>query len=121
MAKQLGVAQSTLCRWESGEREPSGVYLAKVIDVIGSRAYNYVNRHVCTVERYMQPSGHRRASSSTVLQQRVGQIKEQLRWIASEVRYQRVPEAPPLEVELLRWLGLEGFKEPARPMKALSR
>lgn len=29
MAKRLRVAQSTLCRWESGEREPAGAYLAR--------------------------------------------------------------------------------------------
>jgi transcriptional regulator with XRE-family HTH domain len=29
MAKLLGVVQSTLCRWESGEREPAGAYLAR--------------------------------------------------------------------------------------------
>lgn len=29
LALRLGVAQSTLCRWESGEREPKGDYLAK--------------------------------------------------------------------------------------------
>lgn len=30
MARRLGVAQSTLCRWEAGEREPTGPYLARV-------------------------------------------------------------------------------------------
>lgn len=30
MAAELGVAQSTLCRWETGEREPQGEYRARV-------------------------------------------------------------------------------------------
>ena len=30
MAKSLGVVQSTLCRWETGEREPTGEYLMRV-------------------------------------------------------------------------------------------
>ena len=30
MATRLGVVQSTLCRWESGEREPEGEYLIAV-------------------------------------------------------------------------------------------
>ena len=34
MAKALGVAESTLCRWETGEREPTGEYLAKVEAVL---------------------------------------------------------------------------------------
>ena len=29
MAARLGVAQSTLCRWETGEREPQGEYLLR--------------------------------------------------------------------------------------------
>lgn len=37
MAKCLGVAQSTLCRWESGEREPSGVYLDRVERELATR------------------------------------------------------------------------------------
>jgi DNA-binding transcriptional regulator YiaG len=35
MARLLGVAQSTLCRWESGEREPTGARLVKVEEVLG--------------------------------------------------------------------------------------
>ena len=30
MATRLGVVQSTLCRWESGEREPQSGYLERV-------------------------------------------------------------------------------------------
>jgi transcriptional regulator with XRE-family HTH domain len=30
MARRLGVVQSTLCRWETGEREPHGAYLLRV-------------------------------------------------------------------------------------------
>jgi transcriptional regulator with XRE-family HTH domain len=30
MARRLRVAQATLCRWESGEREPQGAFLRRV-------------------------------------------------------------------------------------------
>jgi transcriptional regulator with XRE-family HTH domain len=30
MAAQFGVVQSTLCRWEGGEREPRGEHLLRV-------------------------------------------------------------------------------------------
>jgi transcriptional regulator with XRE-family HTH domain len=38
MAARLQVAQSTLCRWESGERKPQGDYLVRVEGVL--RAFN---------------------------------------------------------------------------------
>ncbi len=34
MAKRLGVVQSSPCRWEAGEREPTAAYLVKVIAVL---------------------------------------------------------------------------------------
>jgi transcriptional regulator with XRE-family HTH domain len=34
MAWRLGVAQSTLCRWEAGEREPAGTHLTRVEAVL---------------------------------------------------------------------------------------
>jgi hypothetical protein len=38
MAKLLGVVQSTLCRWESGEREPTGAYLARAEALLNEAA-----------------------------------------------------------------------------------
>jgi transcriptional regulator with XRE-family HTH domain len=34
MAGQLGVVQSTLCRWEAGEREPQGEHLVRVTHLL---------------------------------------------------------------------------------------
>jgi transcriptional regulator with XRE-family HTH domain len=36
MATRLGVVQSTLCRWENGEREPEGEYLLAVEQGLGA-------------------------------------------------------------------------------------
>jgi DNA-binding transcriptional regulator YiaG len=34
MARRLGVVQATLCRWESGERDPQGEYLVRVTHLL---------------------------------------------------------------------------------------
>jgi transcriptional regulator with XRE-family HTH domain len=34
-AKRVGVDQSTLARWERGEREPTGAFLARVVEFLG--------------------------------------------------------------------------------------
>ena len=34
MAKRLGVVESTLCRWEAGERVPAGAHLTRVEAVL---------------------------------------------------------------------------------------
>ena len=40
-ARRIGVDPSTLARWERGEREPAGAFLARAVRFIGKRTWDF--------------------------------------------------------------------------------